>query len=179
MINRLIEPTEGSVLIDNPEDLMQIDRKLLEVGARKWAWSFRISGLFPKPHNLDNTSYGLEIQRIDKQTRDQKANEALDLVGLNGYGEQYQHNYLVGVQQQVGLARALANDRNPINGWSFLSVRSIEPFRYARSITWFTRNNAQNNYLCSHDLNEALQNRRCIMIMKDGEIVQTGTPEDI
>lgn len=110
MINRLIEPTEGSVLIDN-EDLMQIDKKeLLEVRRKKMSMVFQNFGLFPNRTILDNTSYGLEIQGIDKQTRDQKANEALDLVGLNGYGEQYPTQLSGGMQQRVGLARALAND---------------------------------------------------------------------
>ena len=96
MINRLIEPTEGSVLIDG-EDLMQIDKKALrEVRRKKMSMVFQNFGLFPNRTILENTDYGLEIQGIDKATREQKANEALDLVGLNGYGDQYRHNYLVG-----------------------------------------------------------------------------------
>ena len=180
MINRLIEPTEGSVLIDG-EDLMQIDKKALrEVRRKKMSMVFQNFGLFPNRTILENTAYGLEIQGIDKATREQKANEALDLVGLNGYGDQYPTQLSGGMQQRVGLARALANDAEILLMDEACSA--LDPLN---------RSDMQDQLLdlqetmhktiifISHDLNEALKIGDHIMIMKDGEIVQTGTPEDI
>ncbi len=180
MINRLIEPTEGSVLIDN-EDLMQIDKKeLLEVRRKKMSMVFQNFGLFPNRTILDNTSYGLEIQGIDKQTRDQKANEALDLVGLNGYGEQYPTQLSGGMQQRVGLARALANDPEILlMDEAFSALDPLNRSDMQDQLLDLQETMHKTIIFISHDLNEALKIGDYIMIMKDGEIVQTGTPEDI
>ena len=180
MINRLIEPTEGSVLIDN-EDLMQIDKKeLLEVRRKKMSMVFQNFGLFPNRTILDNTSYGLEIQGIDKQTRDQKANEALDLVGLNGYGEQYPTQLSGGMQQRVGLARALANDPEILlMDEAFSALDPLNRSDMQDQLLDLQETMHKTIIFISHDLNEALKIGDHIMIMKDGEIVQTGTPEDI
>lgn len=178
MINRLIEPTEGSVLIDN-EDLMQIDKKeLLEVRRKKMSMVFQNFGLFPNRTILDNTSYGLEIQGIDKQTRDQKANEALDLVGLNGYGEQYPTQLSGGMQQRVGLARALANDPEILlMDEAFSALDPLNRSDMQDQLLDLQETMHKTIIFISHDLNEALKIGDHIMIMKDGEIVQTGTPE--
>lgn len=180
MINRLIEPTEGSVLIDN-EDLMQIDKKeLLEVRRKKMSMVFQNFGLFPNRTILDNTSYGLEIQGIDKQMRDQKANEALDLVGLNGYGEQYPTQLSGGMQQRVGLARALANDPEILlMDEAFSALDPLNRSDMQDQLLDLQETMHKTIIFISHDLNEALKIGDHIMIMKDGEIVQTGTPEDI
>lgn len=110
MINRLIEPTEGEVLIDG-ENLMKIDKKeLREVRRKKMSMVFQNFGLLPNRTVLENTEYGLEIQGVDKEAREQKAKEALETVGITGYNDEYPDQLSGGMQQRVGLARALAND---------------------------------------------------------------------
>ncbi|MCP8862468.1 glycine betaine/L-proline ABC transporter ATP-binding protein [Latilactobacillus curvatus] len=180
MINRLIEPTEGSVLIDG-EDLMQIDKKALrEVRRKKMSMVFQNFGLFPNRTILENTDYGLEIQGIDKATREQKANEALDLVGLNGYGGQYPTQLSGGMQQRVGLARALANDAEILlMDEAFSALDPLNRSDMQDQLLDLQETMHKTIIFISHDLNEALKIGDHIMIMKDGEIVQTGTPEDI
>ncbi|MCP8847676.1 glycine betaine/L-proline ABC transporter ATP-binding protein [Latilactobacillus curvatus] len=180
MINRLIEPTEGSVLIDG-EDLMQIDKKALrEVRRKKMSMVFQNFGLFPNRTILENTDYGLEIQGIDKATREQKANEALDLVGLNGYGDQYPTQLSGGMQQRVGLARALANDAEILlMDEAFSALDPLNRSDMQDQLLDLQETMHKTIIFISHDLNEALKIGDHIMIMKDGEIVQTGTPEDI
>ena len=180
MINRLIEPTEGSVLIDG-EDLMQIDKKALrEVRRKKMSMVFQNFGLFPNRTILENTAYGLEIQGIDKATRDQKANGALDLVGLNGYGDQYPTQLSGGMQQRVGLARALANDAEILlMDEAFSALDPLNRSDMQDQLLDLQETMHKTIIFISHDLNEALKIGDHIMIMKDGEIVQTGTPEDI
>ncbi|MDG2980816.1 glycine betaine/L-proline ABC transporter ATP-binding protein [Latilactobacillus curvatus] len=180
MINRLIEPTEGSVLIDG-EDLMQIDKKALrEVRRKKMSMVFQNFGLFPNRTILENTAYGLEIQGIDKATREQKANEALDLVGLNGYGDQYPTQLSGGMQQRVGLARALANDAEILlMDEAFSALDPLNRSDMQDQLLDLQETVHKTIIFISHDLNEALKIGDHIMIMKDGEIVQTGTPEDI
>ena len=110
MINRLIEPTSGHVLIDG-QDLTSLDKKqLLEVRRKKMSMVFQNFALFPNRTIIDNTAYGLEIQGVDKDARLSKAHDALELVGLDGYDDQYPTQLSGGMQQRVGLARALAND---------------------------------------------------------------------
>ena len=180
MINRLIEPTEGSVLIDG-EDLMQIDKKALrEVRRKKMSMVFQNFGLFPNRTILENTAYGLEIQGIDKATREQKANGALDLVGLNGYGDQYPTQLSGGMQQRVGLARALANDAEILlMDEAFSALDPLNRSDMQDQLLDLQETMHKTIIFISHDLNEALKIGDHIMIMKDGEIVQTGTPEDI
>nr|WP_191088444.1 glycine betaine/L-proline ABC transporter ATP-binding protein [Loigolactobacillus binensis] len=180
MINRLIEPTEGSVLIDG-EDLMQIDKKALrEVRRKKMSMVFQNFGLFPNRTILENTAYGLEIQGIDKATREQKTNEALDLVGLNGYGDQYPTQLSGGMQQRVGLARALANDAEILlMDEAFSALDPLNRSDMQDQLLDLQETMHKTIIFISHDLNEALKIGDHIMIMKDGEIVQTGTPEDI
>lgn len=160
---------------------MQIDKKeLLEVRRKKMSMVFQNFGLFPNRTILDNTSYGLEIQGIDKQTRDQKANEALDLVGLNGYGEQYPTQLSGGMQQRVGLARALANDPEILlMDEAFSALDPLNRSDMQDQLLDLQETMHKTIIFISHDLNEALKIGDHIMIMKDGEIVQTGTPEDI
>ncbi|WP_391559732.1 ATP-binding cassette domain-containing protein, partial [Robertmurraya sp.] len=110
LINRLIEPTDGEVLIDgqditkmNKNDLMQTRRKKLSMVFQKFA-------LFPHRNVLENVAYGLEVQGVEKGVREEKALKAIEDVGLKGYENSYPDQLSGGMQQRVGLARALAND---------------------------------------------------------------------
>ena len=110
LINRLIEPTEGSILIDG-EDLAKMDKKSLrQVRREKLSMVFQQFALFPNRTILQNAEYGLEIQNVSKEVRKEKAKKALELVGLGNYVDQKPGQLSGGMQQRVGLARALAND---------------------------------------------------------------------
>ncbi|AOA01807.1 MULTISPECIES: quaternary amine ABC transporter ATP-binding protein [Carnobacterium] len=180
LLNRLIEPTSGDIFLDD-QDLVKMDKKTLRETRRKsMSMVFQNFGLFPNRTILQNAEYGLEIQRVEKEERALKANEALDLVGLNGYGDQYPDQLSGGMQQRVGLARALAN--NPDILLMDEAFSALDPLN---------RKDMQNQLLdlqssvqktiifITHDLNEALRIGDRIMIMRDGAVVQSGTPEEI
>src|SRR5699024_9632650 len=110
MLNRLIEPTGGSIEIDG-EDIEKMNKEQLrEVRRKKMSMVFQQFELIPHKTLLKNTEYGLEIQGVDKETRAKKAKESLELVGLGGYTDKYPDELSGGMKQRVGLARALTND---------------------------------------------------------------------
>ena len=110
MINRLHDPTAGQVLIDG-EDVVQLDdERLREIRRRKISMVFQHFGLFPHRRIVENVAFGLEVQGIDKDERNAKADEVLETVGLGGWGNSYPDELSGGMQQRVGLARALATD---------------------------------------------------------------------
>ncbi|TPR47036.1 ATP-binding cassette domain-containing protein, partial [Apilactobacillus micheneri] len=110
MLNRLYEPTSGEIILDG-QNVTNFDKKQLrEFRRKKMSMVFQNFALFPNRTILGNTSYGLEIQGVDKATRDKKAHECLELVGLHGYDNRYPSELSGGQQQRVGLARGLAND---------------------------------------------------------------------
>lgn len=180
LLNRLIEPTSGDIYLDDV-DLVNMDKKTLRETRRKsMSMVFQNFGLFPNRTILKNTEYGLEIQDIDKSERTQRANEALDLVGLNGYGEQYPDQLSGGMQQRVGLARALAN--NPdilLMDEAFSALDPLNRKEMQNQLLELQSTVQKTIIFITHDLNEALRIGDRIMIMRDGAVVQTGTPEDI
>lgn len=180
LLNRLIEPTSGDIYLDDI-DLVNMDKKTLRETRRKsMSMVFQNFGLFPNRTILKNTEYGLEIQNIDKIERTQRANEALDLVGLNGYGEQYPDQLSGGMQQRVGLARALAN--NPdilLMDEAFSALDPLNRKEMQNQLLELQSTVQKTIIFITHDLNEALRIGDRIMIMRDGAVVQTGTPEDI
>ena len=110
LLNRLIEPSEGRILIDDEELTHMNKEQLRNVRRNKMSMVFQKFALFPNRTVLENAEYGLEIQGIDKQSRQEKAKQALELVGLHGYEHSMPEELSGGMQQRVGLARALAND---------------------------------------------------------------------
>lgn len=180
MINRLIEPTDGSVSIDG-ENLMEIDKKeLREVRRKKMSMVFQNFGLLPNRTVLENTEYGLEIQGVDKEERRKKAKVALGQVGIDGYDDEYPSQLSGGMQQRVGLARALANDPQILlMDEAFSALDPLNRNDMQDQLLDLQENLHKTIIFISHDLNEALKIGDRIMIMRDGEIVQTGTPEDI
>jgi len=177
---RLIDPTSGSILI-NDKDILQYNNQELENFRRhSVAMVFQHFGLFPHRTVLENAGYGLEIQNIDIDTRNAKAQEVLDLVGLSGWESSYPSELSGGMQQRVGIARALAVEPDillmdePFSGLDPLIRRQmrIELKKLQQTIQ-------KTIVFITHDLDEAITVGDRIAIMRDGEVTQIGTPEEI
>ncbi|KXS49665.1 MAG: glycine betaine/proline transport system ATP-binding protein [Halanaerobium sp. 4-GBenrich] len=179
-LNRLVEPTSGSVKIDGT-DIMDLNKdELREFRKEKFGMVFQNFALFPYRTVLKNAEFGLEIQGMNKEKRKEKAMTALKQVGLEGYEEQKPDQLSGGMQQRVGLARALAVDTDVL--------LMDEPFS---ALDPLIKKDMQDKLLdlyehidktivfITHDLDEALKLGDRIAIMKDGEIVQIGNHEEI
>ncbi|OLO42483.1 glycine betaine/L-proline ABC transporter ATP-binding protein [Alkalihalophilus pseudofirmus] len=180
LLNRLIEPTDGSVWIDG-EDLAQMDeRKLREVRRSKMSMVFQKFGLFPFRTIIENVEYGLEVQGILKQERRIQAQTSLELVGLKGYEDKYPNELSGGMQQRVGLARALANDPDVLlMDEAFSALDPLIRKDMQDELLDLQEQMKKTIIFITHDLDEALRIGDRIMIMKDGAIIQVGTPEEI
>ena len=177
---RLIEPTQGVIEVDGEDVMGYNDQQLIHLRRGKFAMVFQHYGLMPHRRVLDNVAYGLEVQGIDKATRYQKAREVVERVGLEGWEQSYPGELSGGMQQRVGIARALAVDPpillmdEPFSGLDPLIRREMQDEminlleQLKKTIIFIT-----------HDLNEALKLGDRIAIMRDGEIVQMDTPEEI
>lgn len=179
-INRLIEPTRGKIYIDG-EDISTLSReKLRQVRLTKMGMVFQNFALFPHRTVLSNTMYGLEIKGEDPEKSREAALEALELVGLGGWENSYPKQLSGGMQQRVGLARALA--LNPDILLMDEAFSALDPLirRDMQDELINLQDKMKKTILfISHDLDEALKLGDRIVLMKDGEIVQVGTPEDI
>ena len=180
LINRLIEPTEGSVTIDG-EDLATMNKEnLRRVRREKLSMVFQKFGLFPFRTILENTVYGLEVQGIPKEERLKKAKEALNLVGLGDYIDQYPDQLSGGMQQRVGLARALANDPEVLlMDEAFSALDPLIKKDMQDELIDLQQKMKKTIIFITHDLDEALRLGDRIALMRDGSIVQIGTPEEI
>ena len=179
-ISRLIEPTGGQVII-NGEDVTMMDKKeLRNLRRHKMAMVFQHFGLFPHRKVIDNISYGLEVRGVGKLDRIDKAMEILKLVGLEGWDQMYPRELSGGMQQRVGLARAMAVDPEilifdePFSALDPLIRREMQDellelqSKLQKTLVFIT-----------HDFLEAIKMGDNIAIMKDGQISQVGTPEEI
>lgn len=180
LLNRLIEPTSGQVLLDG-EDIVKMNKeKLRNVRREKIGMVFQNFALFPHKTILSNTEYGLEIQNVPKEVRKKKAEEALNLVGLAGYETQLPNQLSGGMQQRVGLARALANDPDILlMDEAFSALDPLIRKDMQDELLQLHDNMGKTIIFITHDLDEALRIGDRIALMKDGEIVQIGTPEEI
>ncbi|WP_079529331.1 quaternary amine ABC transporter ATP-binding protein [Halobacillus hunanensis] len=180
LINRLIEPTEGSVYIDG-EDLAKIDKqKLREVRRQKLSMVFQRFALFPHRTIMENAEFGLEVQGVDKEERQKKAKESLEMVGLGDYIQQFPGQLSGGMQQRVGLARALANDPEVLlMDEAFSALDPLIRKEMQDELLELQESMKKTILFITHDLDEALRIGDRIALMKDGRIVQIGTPEEI
>ncbi|GAB2482536.1 glycine betaine/L-proline ABC transporter ATP-binding protein [Alkalibacterium psychrotolerans] len=180
MLNRLIEPTEGNILIDG-EDISTMDKDALrKVRREKVSMVFQNFGLFPHRTILENTEYGLEVQGVDKSERQKKAEKALDNAGLLPYKDQYPNQLSGGMQQRVGLARALANDPEILlMDEAFSALDPLIRKDMQDELLEMQETMHKTIIFITHDLNESLRIGDRIAIMKDGEVVQVGTGEEI
>ncbi|WP_088809420.1 MULTISPECIES: glycine betaine/L-proline ABC transporter ATP-binding protein [Listeria] len=180
LLNRLIEPTSGEIWLDG-KDLSKLDKKeLRKVRRKSMSMVFQNFGLFPNRTIQSNVEYGLEVQKIPKNDRTKQAQEALELVGLAGYGAQYPSQLSGGMQQRVGLARALAN--NPdilLMDEAFSALDPLNRKDMQDQLLDLQDTMQKTIIFITHDLDEALRIGDHIMIMRDGSVVQTGTPEEI
>lgn len=180
MFNRLIDPTMGEVLIDG-EDIVKMNKQQLrEVRRKKISMVFQQFALLPHRTVLENAEYGLEIQGVEKDQRKQQAIESLRLVGLEGYENQYPDELSGGMQQRVGLARALANDPDILlMDEAFSALDPLIRKDMQDELIEIQSNMNKTIVFITHDLDEALKIGDRIALMKDGSIVQIGTPEEI
>ncbi|ADH97894.1 quaternary amine ABC transporter ATP-binding protein [Salisediminibacterium selenitireducens] len=180
LLNRLIEPTSGSVII-NGDDLSNIsDDKLRDVRRKMMSMVFQKFGLFPFRTIMENVEYGLEVQGIEREERRKKAQASLELVGLKGYEEQYPDQLSGGMQQRVGLARALANDPEVLlMDEAFSALDPLIRKDMQDELLDLQTSMKKTIIFITHDLDEALRLGDRIALMKDGYIVQIGTPEEI
>ncbi|MGE4558289.1 MAG: glycine betaine/L-proline ABC transporter ATP-binding protein [Desulfovibrionaceae bacterium] len=179
-INRLIEPTDGKVYIDG-EDVCALSRKKLrQMRLQKMGMVFQNFALFPHRTVAENAEYGLEIKGVDSQERRKKALEALELVGLGGHGDSYPRQLSGGMQQRVGLARALALDPDILlMDEAFSALDPLIRRDMQDELINLQEQVKKTILFISHDLDEALKIGDRIVLMKDGAIVQIGSPEEI
>ena len=179
-ISRLIEPTGGQVVIDG-QDVTKMDKKeLRNLRRHKMAMVFQHFGLFPHRRVIDNISYGLEVRGVGKIERTEKAMEILNLVGLEGWDQMYPRELSGGMQQRVGLARAMAVDPEilifdePFSALDPLIRREMQD-----ELLELQSKLQKTLIFITHDFLEAIKMGDKIAIMKDGQISQIGTPEEI
>ncbi|MGN7469611.1 quaternary amine ABC transporter ATP-binding protein [Brevibacillus sp. SAFN-007a] len=180
LLNRLIEPTEGRILIDGTDIVSMNTEQLQEVRRKKLGMVFQKFALFPHRTVLENAAYGLEIQGIPKAEREAKAKASLELVGLAGWEASYPDQLSGGMQQRVGLARALANEPDVLlMDEAFSALDPLIRKDMQDELLELQSTMQKTIIFITHDLDEALKIGDRIALMKDGAIVQIGTPEEI
>ncbi|MNB75210.1 Glycine betaine transport ATP-binding protein OpuAA [compost metagenome] len=180
LLNRLIDPTAGQILYRgqdvvkmNAEELRQFRRKNIGMVFQKF-------GLFPHRTVLGNAEYGLEVQGVDKKERRERARQALELVGLGGWENHRPDQLSGGMQQRVGLARGLANDPDILlMDEAFSALDPLIRKDMQQELLELQDRVKKTIVFITHDLDEALRIGDRIALMKDGVIVQIGTPEEI
>jgi len=180
LLTRLIEPTHGSIVLNGQDITSATESQLRDLRRHHVSMVFQHFGLLPHRKVVDNISYGLEVRGEKKAERRERAMRMIDLVGLTGYESSYPDQLSGGMQQRVGLARALANEPD--------MLLFNEPFS---ALDPLIRRDMQNEVIrlhhelrktmvfITHDLSEALKLGDRILIMRDGEIVQIGRPDEV
>lgn len=180
LLNRLIEPTSGKILLDGVDVVKMNKEELRNVRRKKLSMVFQRFALFPHRTVLENAGYGLEIQGFPTSEIASKAQESLELVGLKGYENQYPDQLSGGMQQRVGLARALANDPDILlMDEAFSALDPLIRKDMQDELLQLQSTMEKTIVFITHDLDEALRIGDRIALMKDGNIVQIGTPEEI
>ena len=179
-INRLLEPTSGKILI-NGQDVMKFDRdSLQELRNKKIGMVFQNFALMPHRSVVDNIAMPLEIRGVSKNDRLDAANKILEIVELQGWGNKFAHELSGGMQQRVGLARALAADPEfllmdePFSALDPLIRRQLQS-----EFIKLSKKMKKTTVFITHDLDEAVRVGHRIAIMRDGKVIQIGTPEQI
>ena len=180
LLTRLIEPTAGTVELYGEKITGMDDSALLDTRRRKVSMVFQHFGLLPHRKVVDNVAFGLEVRGEGKSQRRNRAQEMVDLVGLSGYENNYPDQLSGGMQQRVGLARALAVDPQvlmfdePFSALDPLIRRDMQ-----NEVIRLHKEVGKTMVFITHDLAKALKLGDRILIMRDGEIVQIGTPDEV
>ncbi|MFD0375969.1 glycine betaine/L-proline ABC transporter ATP-binding protein [Streptomyces sp. NPDC127112] len=180
MLNGLLEPTSGRVLFDG-QDLTALDpRELRRVRSTRISMVFQHFALFPHRNVLENAGYGLEVQGVPRAERERRAAEALELCGLGGWEKSWPDELSGGMQQRVGLARALATEADLLlMDESFSALDPLIRRDMQDQLLELQRTLKKTIVFITHDLNEAMRLGDAVAVMRDGRIVQQGTAEDI
>ncbi|MDP2698118.1 glycine betaine/L-proline ABC transporter ATP-binding protein ProV [Thalassospira sp.] len=180
LLNRLIEPTAGQVMVDGVDIAAMSDKELLQLRRRDMAMVFQSFALMPHLSVADNVAFGLELAGIAVEERQSRALNALEQVGLKSHAASYPDELSGGMQQRVGLARALAND--PAVMLMDEAFSALDPLIRAEmqdELLTLQREHKRTIIFISHDLDEAMRIGDRIAIMEGGVVVQIGTPEEI
>ncbi|WSS30289.1 glycine betaine/L-proline ABC transporter ATP-binding protein [Streptomyces sp. NBC_01185] len=180
MLNGLLEPTAGKVLFDGQDLTALSPRELRSVRSTKISMVFQHFALFPHRSVLENAAYGLEVQGVPRAERETRATEALEMTGLAGWEKSWPDELSGGMQQRVGLARALATDADLLlMDESFSALDPLIRRDMQDQLLELQKRLKKTIVFITHDLNEAMRLGDRIAVMRDGEIVQQGTAEDI
>ncbi|MFB9866465.1 quaternary amine ABC transporter ATP-binding protein [Vreelandella sulfidaeris] len=179
-LNRLIDTTEGEIIIDGENIPTLNEKALLECRRRHFSMVFQNFALFPHRTVQQNAEFGLEIRGIEKSKRQQIAHDSLKQVGLEGWEDAYPNQLSGGMQQRVGLARALANDATVLlMDEAFSALDPLIRKDMQQELLQLQSKMQKTTVFITHDLDEALNIGDRIVLLKDGEVVQIGTPEEI
>ncbi|MCQ9427457.1 glycine betaine/L-proline ABC transporter ATP-binding protein ProV, partial [Pseudomonas sp. LJDD11] len=180
LFNRLIEPTSGSIHLNGKEITGLSDKDLLNVRRKDMGMVFQSFALMPHMSVLENTAFGLEISGVSEQERHARASEALRQVGLAGHEYSYPHQLSGGMQQRVGLARALANDPAILlMDEAFSALDPLIRHEMQGELIRLQAEQQRTIIFISHDIEEAIRIGHRIAIMEGGRVVQIGTPQEL
>ena len=180
MLNRLIEPTSGSVYVNGDDVTSMNTEELVKFRLHNMSMVFQSFALMPHQTVLDNAAFGMELAGIDKAKRHERAREALAQVGLEGWEDQYPTQLSGGMQQRVGLARGLAVDPEILlMDEAFSALDPLIRTEMQDELLKLQEEHQRTIVFISHDLDEALRIGDRIAIMEGGKVVQVGTPDDI
>jgi glycine betaine/proline transport system ATP-binding protein len=180
LLNRLIEPTSGVVEIDGEDITKMSDVELRRLRSRKMSMVFQRFALFPHRTVIENAGFGLEVHQLDESERNERASQALKRVGLEGWDRSYPSQLSGGMQQRVGLARALAVDSDiMLMDEAFSALDPLIRREMQDQLLELQSELRKTIIFITHDLNEAMKLGDHIAMMRDGAIVQIGTAEDI
>lgn len=180
MLNRLIEPTAGQVFIDGEDIVSMNNDQLVKMRRKKMSMVFQSFALMPHMTVLQNAAFGLEMDGFDKQTREERALQALEQVGLEAWAASMPEELSGGMQQRVGLARGLAVDPDILlMDEAFSALDPLIRTEMQDELLKLQAKAKRTIVFISHDLDEAMRIGDRIAIMEGGKVVQVGTPEEI
>ncbi|MFC6673952.1 glycine betaine/L-proline ABC transporter ATP-binding protein ProV [Marinobacterium aestuariivivens] len=180
LLNRLIEPTSGSISLNGRDITGLSDKDLLDVRRREMSMVFQSFALMPHMTVMENAAFGLEISGVPEKERNARAQDALSQVGLGEHGASYPHQLSGGMQQRVGLARALTNDPTILlMDEAFSALDPLIRYEMQGELIRLQKEQERTIIFISHDLDEAIRIGDRIAIMEGGRVVQIGTPQEI